>query len=116
MLADDIAKAVGLKAGAATAVLGAGPGWVMGRMMGGETGKTLVRSILKGMGAEGAEEFLQSGAEGYIGAEQTTFSDGDPVVVNQDEAGIDVGAAPDGDGGTYGQRDGLVDPDVFADA
>ena len=111
MLADDIAKAVGLKAGAATAALGAGPGWVMGRMMGGETGKTLVRSILKGMGAEGAEEFLQSGAEGYIGNVEAQRADPSinpwDDVANQAVGGALAGGLMGGPFGAFGHSRGV---------
>ena len=61
-LAHDVALLVGGQTAAATGSLAAGPGAMFGRMLGGATGKTLARSVLKMGTAEAAEEALQSGA------------------------------------------------------
>uniref|UniRef100_UPI0026306728 strawberry notch C-terminal domain-containing protein n=1 Tax=uncultured Desulfovibrio sp. TaxID=167968 RepID=UPI0026306728 len=65
-LANDIALKVFGTTGAATAVLGAPMGMVFGRALGGETGKTLARTMGKQAIGEALEETGQSGAETYL--------------------------------------------------
>ena len=66
-LANDISLAVGLKTGAATAALSAGPSAMFGKLIGGEGGKSLWKNIGKQALAEGVlEEAPQSGAEHYL--------------------------------------------------
>ena len=74
-LAHDVALLVGGQTAAATGSLAAGPGAMFGRMLGGETGKTLARSVLKMGTAESAEEALQSGAEEYLSQRQIQRAD-----------------------------------------
>lgn len=74
-LAHDVALRAGGQTAAATGALAAGPGAMFGRMLGGETGKTLARSVLKMGTAEAAEEALQSGAEEYLSQRQIQRAD-----------------------------------------
>lgn len=78
-LANDIALAVGLETGAATGILSAGPSAIFGKLLGGEGGKSLGRTIAKQAVAEGLfEEAPQSAAEQYLS--QSELQRADPSI------------------------------------
>lgn len=78
-LANDIALAVGLETGAATGILSAGPSAMFGKLLGGEGGKSLGRTIAKQAVAEGLfEEAPQSAAEQYLS--QSELQRADPSI------------------------------------
>lgn len=74
-LADSVAFGTAIQTGFATGVLSAPAGALFGRMLGGETGKTLLRSIGKQGVAEGLEETAQSGVEQYLQQRQLQRAD-----------------------------------------
>lgn len=68
----------GLKTGASTAVLSAPSGYMFGKILGGETGKTLLGTAAKQGAAEFGEEAGQSGAEQYLS--QAELQRADPTI------------------------------------
>lgn len=74
-LADNIAWETGWQTGLSTGALSAPAGALFGKMLGGETGKTLLRSIGKQALADGLEETAQSGAEQYLQQNQLRRAD-----------------------------------------
>ena len=77
-LANSVAAMTGLKTGASTAVLSAPSGYMFGKLLGGETGKTLLRTMGKQGAAEFGEEAGQSGAEQYLS--QAELQRADPTI------------------------------------
>ena len=77
-LANSVAAMTGLKTGASTAVLSAPSGYMFGKILGGETGKTLLGTAAKQGAAEFGEEAGQSGAEQYLS--QAELQRADPTI------------------------------------
>lgn len=77
-LANSVAAMTGLKTGASTAVLSAPSGYMFGKILGGETGKTLLGTAVKQGAAEFGEEAGQSGAEQYLS--QAELQRADPTI------------------------------------
>lgn len=77
-LANSVAAMTGLKTGASTAVLSAPSGYMFGKILGGETGKTLLGTATKQGAAEFGEEAGQSGAEQYLS--QAELQRADPTI------------------------------------
>lgn len=77
-LADSVAMMTGLKTGASTAALAAPSGYMFGKLLGGETGKTLLGTVGKQGMTEFGEESGQSAAEQYLS--QTELQRADPTI------------------------------------
>ena len=77
-LANSVAAMTGLKTGASTAVLSAPSGYMFGKILGGETGKTLLGTAAKQGAAEFGEEAGQSDAEQYLS--QAELQRADPTI------------------------------------
>lgn len=84
-LANSVAAMTGLKTGASTAVLSAPSGYMFGKILGGETGKTLLGTAAKQGAAEFGEEAGQSGAEQYLS--QAELQRADPTIDPMSEVG-----------------------------
>lgn len=111
-LANSVAAMTGLKTGASTAVLSAPSGYMFGKLLGGETGKTLLRTMGKQGVAEFGEEAGQSGAEQYLS--QAELQRADPTIdpmsgvgeaaVSGGFAGMAMGGGMGGFGHVLGSR------------
>lgn len=111
-LADSVALMTGLKTGASTAVLSAPSGYMFGKLLGGETGKTLWGTAAKQGAAEFGEEAGQSAAEQYLS--QGELQRADPTVdplsgvgeaaVSGGFAGLAMGGGMGGVGHVLGGR------------
>ena len=111
-LANSVAAMTGLKTGASTAVLSAPSGYMFGKILGGETGKTLLGTMGKQGAAEFGEEAGQSGAEQYLSQEELQRADPtiDPMsgvgeaAVSGGFAGMAMGGGMGGFGHVLGSR------------
>ena len=111
-LANSVAAMTGLKTGASTAVLSAPSGYMFGKILGGETGKTLLGTAAKQGAAEFGEEAGQSGAEQYLS--QAELQRADPTIdpmsgvgeaaVSGGFAGMAMGGGMGGFGHVLGSR------------
>ena len=118
-LANDIAFAVGWETGAATGILSAGPSAMFGKLLGGEGGKSLGRTMAKQALAEGLfEEAPQSAAEQYLSQSQLRRADpaidpmqglGEAAMGGGLSGGV-MGAGMGGIGHTAGRRKPRVTP------
>ena len=111
-LADSVARMTGVKTGASTAVLAAPSGYLFGKLLGGETGKTLPGTMARQGTTELGEEASQSAAEQYLSQSELQRADPtiDPVsgvgeaAVSGGFAGFAMGGGMGGVGHALGGR------------